>query len=119
MEQAVKQITDFSARLASLKERLAQLDAERAEVTREIRNCVMALSSATSTHLVGSAAAVTTRARVLAVFHADPTAKLTTADLNPLVGNEIPGTLRAILRRMVNDGLLVRLRRGLYALRQH
>jgi predicted transcriptional regulator of viral defense system len=54
----------------------------------------------------------------LAVFHADPNLRLTAADLGPMVGEDLHATLRALLRRMVNEGLLMRVRRGLYALRR-
>jgi hypothetical protein len=115
--EEVNQITDLSSRMARLKDRLSQLDAERAEVRREISSCMLALSSAMSTHFSG-APQNTTRARVLAVFHADPNLRLTAADLGPMVGEDLHATLRALLRRMVNEGLLVRVRRGLYALRR-
>src|SRR5260221_11820825 len=113
--EELNQITDLSSRMARLKDRLAQLDAERAEVRREISSCMLALSSVMSTHLSG-VPPNTTRSKVLAVFHADPNLRLTVADLDPMEGEDLHATLRALLRRMVNEGLLVRARRGLYGL---
>ena len=116
-KEQVDRIPDVAARMAKLKERLLQLDAERNEVRNEINECMLALSSVMSGHFAGSPR-ITTRTRVMNVFLSDPTLRLTPPDLAPMVGVENHATLRGLLGQMVTEGLLVRVRRGLYALRR-
>jgi hypothetical protein len=113
----VARVPEISARLTKLKERLVELDAERTAVRDEINTCMLALSSAMSDHY-GDGYRITTRTKVMNVYLSDPTQRLTAADLSPMVQVENHATLRGLLRQMANEGLLVRLRRGLYALRR-
>ena len=110
-------VAETSVQLQQLRERLAQLDEERVEIRRQIDRCMATLEGEIGHHF-GVIRQGTTRELVLSVFRRDPSQRMTVADLAPLVDEPAHKTLSMLLRRMTKDGLLVRIRHGLYALRQ-
>src|SRR5258708_5811233 len=78
-EEHVDEIVELSAPLGKLRERLAQLDAERAEVQQEIDRRVAALATLTTKHFLPVASDAKTSEKLLAIFKSDPQRRLRTS----------------------------------------
>ena len=120
-EEHVDEIVELSAPLGKLRERLAQLDAERAEVQQEIDRRVAALATLTTKHFLPVASDAKTSEKLLAIFKSDPQRRLRTSDLSEILGHTHTyqdANMRRVLARMVKRGLLIRVQHGQYALKR-
>jgi response regulator of citrate/malate metabolism len=120
-EEHVDEIVELSAPLGKLRERLAQLDAERAAVQADIDRRVAALATLTNKHFLPIGPDATIREKLHALFKSDPQRRLRATDIAEIFGyryeNDIENVRRA-LARMVKAGILNRVQHGQYALRR-
>ena len=117
---SVDKVVELSAPLGQLRERLAQLAQEYAEVKADIDGRMAELAKLMGEQVMPLPPDATLRERVMAIFKRDPQQRLRAPDLSQMIGprtHEI-GTLRKLLVRMTKDGLLVRTQHGEYALRR-
>src|SRR5438105_3394245 len=113
---SVDKVVELSAPLGQLRARLAELAAEYAQVKAEIDQRMAKLMGDQIMPLPEDA---TLREKVLVIFRRNPQQRLRAPDLSRMIGPDTHelATLRKLLMRMTNDGLLVRTQHGEYALR--
>src|SRR5438034_10268565 len=113
-DDSVEKVVELSAPLGQLRERLAQLAKEYAEVKADIDWRMVELAKLMGDQVMPLPENATLRERVMAIFKRDPQQRLRAPQLSAMLGprtHEI-GTLRKLLVRMTKDGLLVRTQHG-------
>src|SRR5258706_252847 len=121
MSDAVDRFIDVSGRLRELRDRLAQLDEERAALQQEMDRCMELLPSSSSERALSPpSGGIRGRDHVLDYFRRHPGSRVTPLDLHEALPDEVVSLigLRTLLARMADEGLLTRVRRGFYALRK-
>src|SRR5256885_11366917 len=117
MSENVDQVLAVSARLREVHERITELDRERAELQAEMERCMTALSAATGERFLPLPAHAKRRDQIVAIFRRNPEQRLSALDLAGMLNlrqrREL-GALRMLLARMTTEGILVRVRHGLY-----
>jgi len=119
-DDTVRKVVELSAPLGQLRERLAKLAADYAEVKADIDSRVAELAKLMGDQYIPLPPDATLREKVLYIFRRDPQQRLRAPNLSQMIGpdtHELP-TLRKLLLRMTKDGLLVRTQHGEYALRR-
>jgi hypothetical protein len=119
-DDSVERVVELSAPLGQLREELAKLEEQRTRVKAEIDRRMAELAKLMGDQVIPLPADASLRERVLAVFRRDPQLRLRAPDLSRRIGPEniyLP-TLRKLLVRMTQDGLLVRIQHGEYGLKR-
>ncbi len=116
---SVDKVVELSAPLGQLRARLAELAAEYAQVKAEIDQRMVDLAKLMGDQVMPLPEDATLREKVLAIFRRNPQQRLRAPDLSRMIGPDTHelATLRKLLMRMTNDGLLVRTQHGEYAVR--
>jgi len=117
------QVVTLAGELAALRQRLAQLDAERVIVDGQIADCVNRIAVATAAARTPPPAAIVANepnslsAAVLNVFRQNPEKEFTAldiADILQMTDFRAHGNIRTHLSRMAYDGRVTRVRFGKY-----
>ena len=120
-DEHVDEIVELSAPLGKLRERLKELDAERAQIKTDIDRRVAALAALTGKHFLPVAPDAKISEKMLAIFKSDPQRRLRASDISEILGHtyeDQDNNLRRTLVRMVKRGLIYRVQHGQYALRR-
>ncbi len=120
MSDAVDRVIDVSGRLRELRDRLAQLDQERAALQQEMDRCMELLPSSSGELALSPPPGVRGRDHVLDYFRRRPASSVTPLDLHAALPDGVVSLvgLRTLLGRMADEGLLTRIPRGFYILRK-
>lgn len=116
----VDQVIDLSQRLRELRDRLVELDRERAEVQREIDSHMNQLAATTGDRHLPLRSDATMREQILAIFRRNPDRRLSASDIDEAFGGRLNladlANVRTLLARMAKGQVLVRVRQGVYRL---
>ena len=114
------QVLDISQRLGVLRDRLVELDKERALVQGEIDACLSQLAVSTGQRFLPLGSDATMRDQILAMLRRHPERRLSASDVDEAFGGRLTAgelaNVRTLLARMAKQGALVRVRQGLYRL---
>jgi len=120
MGDRIDAVIDASARLREIRDRLAQLNQEKAALEQELERCLDFLATSTADRLPPPEAGATNRDHILAYFRRNPTRRLTAIDLWDALNQRVDNlpVIRTLLSRMADEGKLTRVRHGVYILRK-
>lgn len=114
------QVLDISQRLGVLRDRLVELDKERALVQQEIDGYLSQLAVATGERFLPLGSDASMREQVLAMLRRNPERRLSASDVDEAFGGRLTAgevaNVRTLLARMAKQHLLVRVRQGVYRL---
>ncbi len=121
MNDTVNRVLDVSSQLRQMKDRLTELDSERADLQKQIAQCMDILASAFDGHRATNLPSDASMAdQVLAVLARNnhPLSPLDVADMLELRRNADIMNVRTLLSRMARDGRATKVSHGRYVARR-